>query len=232
MSFKSKNFTLYLIVILITSCVLWAVEPCVALESTKPGKPIFTIEYPEIIDSSRDGLYLNITNPQFTPYTDDGFEINLYYEAQIRKQGWVDTPWIPVINTRPYIEQSNVQYTIIALPISHNNLDVRVRALVGTVTHNPNNPDAAFTAWYEFKGVEGDWSDIQPVTLNWPTFSPSVLFPSNTSPDNTDSLTPSSLNPNFDDKAVWSIAGVGLLVVVLVVGVVLVIIAVVLSVIP
>ncbi|MDR0461099.1 MAG: hypothetical protein LBH62_06685 [Nitrososphaerota archaeon] len=190
MSVKSKNFTLYLISILVASCVLLAVEPCVAPELTKPDKPIFTIEYPEIIDFASDGLNLNITNQPFTPYTDDdGFEINLYYEAQIRKQGWVDTPWTPVINTRPYIEQSNLQYTIIALPISQN-LDVRVRALVGTVIQHPSTAESPAPVPFEFKGVEGDWSDIQPVILNWTTFSPTSSLPSSTSPVNTNPSTP------------------------------------------
>ena len=190
MSFKSKNFTLCLIVILVALCVLLSVESCVAPELTKPDRPIFTMEYPEIIDVHGGDLYLNITNPPFTPYTDDdGFEINLYYEAQIRKQGWVDTPWTPVINTRPYIEQSNSQYTIISLPISQN-LDVRVRALVGTVIHHPSTAEVPTPVPFEFKGVEGDWSDVQPVTLNWPTSSPSSSLPSSTSPANTNPLEP------------------------------------------
>jgi len=163
--------------------VLLTVESCAAPESTKPDKPIFTIEYPPVIDFASDGLNLNITNQPFTPYTDDGFEVNLYYEAQIRKQGWVDTPWTPVINTRPYIEQSNAQYTIIGLPISQN-LDVRVRALVGLLS----TP-------FEFKGVEGDWSDIQIVTINQPTSSPTSSLPSNTSPANTNPSTP---NPSSE----------------------------------
>jgi len=218
MGLKSKNFTLCLLAILVALCVLLAVEPCVAREPTKPDKPIFTIEYPEIIDFTSDGLNLKITNQPFVSYTDDGFEVNLYYEAQIRKQGWVDTPWTPVINTRPYIEQSNAQYTVIALPIGQN-LDVRVRALVGSLSIP-----------FEFKGVEGDWSDIQMVTINRPPSLPTSSLPSNTSPADTNPLTPSPLEPDFDDKAVWSIAGVMLLVVVVLVGVgvVLVIIVVVL----
>jgi hypothetical protein len=215
MSFKSKNFTLYLIVMLVASCVLLAVEPCVAPELTKPDIPIFAIEYTESIDFTNGHLHLNITHQSFTPYTDDGSEVNLYYEAQIRKQGWIDFPWTPVINTRPYIEQSNAQYTIIDLPISQS-LDVRVRALIGSLS----TP-------FEFKGVEGDWSYIL-VTINRPTSSPVSSLPSNTSPADMNPLLPSPLEPDFDDKVVWSIAGIMLLAVVLGVGVVvLVIIAVV-----
>jgi hypothetical protein len=228
MSFKSKNFTLYLIVILVALCVLLAVEPCVAPEPTKPDKPIFAIEYPEAIDFTSEGLNLNITNQPFTPYTDDGSEINLYYEAQVKIPGRAE--WWPAVNIIvPYVMQTySQQYTMIPLP-PQPNMDIRVRALVGTVIHHPSTADAPAPVPIEFKGVEGDWSDIQIVTINQPTSSPASSLPSSTSPANTNPLMPSTLEPDFDDKAVWSIAGVMLLaVVVLVVGVVLVIIAVVL----
>jgi hypothetical protein len=201
-----------------------------SLAQTKPDTPTFTIEYPLILDFNSDGLNLNITNKPFTPYTDHGYEVNLYYEAQIRKQGWVDSSWAAVINApTPYVKQSDSQYTVIPLPISHN-LDVRVRAVVGTVIDIPYNPDTPYSARYEFKGVEGDWSNIQIVTINLPTSPPTSSLPSNTSPANTNPSTPnpSLLEPDFDNNAVWSIAGVALLVVViLVVGIVLVVVGVV-----
>jgi hypothetical protein len=218
-----RKCTVLLFITCLVASSLLVVLPASLAQTTKPSTPIFTIEYPAIIEVHSGGLYLNITNQPFTPYTDDGSEINLYYEAQIRKQGWVDTSWTPVINTRPYIEQSDTQYTIIDLPISQN-LDVRVRALLGTVIHNPNNPDAAFTAWYEFKGVENDWSDIQVVTINWPTSAPS-----NTSPANTDTPMPSQLESGFDGKVKWTIGGFVLLTVIMfVVLVVMVIVMVIL----
>ena len=225
MSFKSKNFTLYLIVILVASCVLLTVEPCVAPEPTKPDKPTFTIEV------SDDDIYLNITNEPFTPYTDNGSEINLYYEAYIKRQGAVDSFWTTT-NLPPfhYVMQTDSQYTKLYVGTQFNqNLDVKVRAVVGTIIHLPYDPDSPFSARYEFKGVEGKWSNTQTITINRSTSSPTSSLPSNTSPDSTNPLMPSPLEPDFDDKAVWSIAGVMLLaVVVLVVGVVLVIIAVVL----
>jgi hypothetical protein len=226
MSFKSKNFALCLLVILGASCVLLAVEPCVAPEPTKPDRPIFAIEYPAIIDSS--GLYLNITNQPFTPYADNGYEINLYYEAQVKIPG--RNEWWPAVNVLvPYVMQTYYQqYTMIPLP-PQSNMDIRVRALVGTVIKHPSTVESPAPVPIEFRGVEGDWSDIQIVTINQPTSSPTSSLPSNTSSANTNPLMPSPLEPDFDDKAVWSIAGVMLLVVVaLGVGVVLVIVAVVL----
>jgi hypothetical protein len=197
-----------------------------SLAQTKPAKPTFTLEV------SDGDVYLNITNQPFTPYTDNGSEINLYYEAYIKKQGAVDSSWTTT-NTPPfhYVIQTDSQYTKLYVGTQFNqNLDVKVRAVVGTIIHLPYDPDSPFSARYEFKGVEGDWSDTQIVPLNRPAPSSTASFPVTFPPVNTSPANPNPSTPNQPDTNNSGLFGfvswVGVVVVVLLCVVVVVLLAV------
>jgi hypothetical protein len=214
-----RKYTIIMLITCLAASSLLMILPASLAQTTKPATPTFTIEY------SDNEILLKITNQPFTPYTENGLTVNLYYEAQVKRQGAVDSLWTSANpSPTPYVLQTDSQYTIIPIGVGHN-ADVRVRAVVGTVIDIPYNPDAPYSARCEFKGVEGDWSHTQTVTLNRPTFS----SPSSTSPANTNPSTPfpSQFEPDFDVKPVWSIFGAVLLAVIaLAVVVVLVVVGI------
>jgi hypothetical protein len=104
--------------------------------------------------------------------------------------------------------QTDSQYTMLCIPVFRDGqkLDIQVRALAGSVIHHPG---AIIFAQYEFRGVEGDWSNIQTLTFSRPSFAPTVLLPVtappvNTSPANQNPSTPNQ--PNTDSPSLFGFA--------------------------
>ena len=177
-----KCVVLMLVTVLMVSNLL-VILPA-SLAQTKPATPIFTVEY------LGNEWFLKITNQPFTNSV-NGAVVCLYYEAQVKRQG-VDDQWWPAVNIIvPYVMQTDSQqYTMIPFSV-HNNLDVRVRALVGTVIYHPSSVESPAPVPIEFKGVEGDWSETLTVTSDLLM----SLFPSNTPTySNPNPLTPNPLN--------------------------------------
>jgi len=215
-----KCVVLLLVAVLVVSSLLMILP--VSLAQTKPAKPTFTIEYPDEYDQ----YYLKIKNQPFTPYTNNGATVNLYYQARYKDPHGDEWGFI---NYSPseYVKQIESQeHSIITIGARDGQeIDVQVRALVGTVTWVPHY--ISIYGHWEFEGVESDWSNTQTVPLNQPTSSPTSSFPVNTSPTKPNPSTPNQSNienPGLFGFASW--VGVALVVLLSVVVVLLVIIAV------
>jgi hypothetical protein len=178
-----KCAALLLITCLVISSLL-VILP-VSLAQTKPAAPTFTVEYP----GEYAQTYLKIKNQPFTSYTSNGGTVNLYYQARY-KDPYGDEWWFISYAPSEYVKQTDQEYSIINIGARDGEkIDVQVRALVGTVTWIPHY--ISNYGYWEFEGVEGDWSDTQTVPLNQPTSSHTAALPVNTPPVNT-----STANPN------------------------------------
>ena len=154
-----------------------------------------TITYPGYHEENKT-IYIVIKNQPVIPYKNDkGETMNLYYEYCYRGH-YSDSVW-----TFPYPQyygQSDLEYTMIpfkGVP-SSGQVDVRVRALIGTLTQRQPLPgfESGDGTYYSFEGVEGDFGVV--------TVSRDLLFstvwPSSTVfPTNTETLDP-TLSDNFN----------------------------------
>jgi hypothetical protein len=221
-----RKCTVLVLVTVLVASSLMVVLPA-SLAQTKPATPTFTIEYPDEYAQH----YLKIKNQPFAPYTSNGATVNLYYQARYKVPNG-DEWWF--INYAPseYVLQTDSQdYSIITIgQRDGHQIDVQVRALVGTITYVPSHLGIMYGYW-EFKGVESDWSSTQTVTLNPPTSLPASPSSSNT-PYPSATQNPSSPNqPNTDSPSLFGLAswiGIALVILLCVVVVLLAIIAAVL----
>ena len=198
----SKKFTLA-IVFTLTVFGLLMVEPCVATVN-KPVTPTFTLEEisspydvpPTYTTDPYTGetiltnpgyhvenktTYIKIKNQHFTQ-PNNGSTFYLYYQYRYKghysSDAWHLVPYAP----EDYIKQTDSEHTLIPFSAPSGQVDVQVRALIGFVTYIPNYMAPGGFAYYEFNGVEGDWSNTQTLTFDPLTSSP-VLPSSPTNPD-------------------------------------------------
>ena len=204
----SKYRVFVLIAILTTSSLLTSLP--ISLAQTRPTVPTFTIveisspyDVPptyttnpytgETVLSSQGyhvenkTTYLKVKNQHVTQ-PNNGSTLYLYYQYRYKgsysNNAWHLVPYAP----EDYIKQTDSEHTLIPFSAPSGQIDVQVRALIGFVTYIPNYMAPGGFAYYEFNGVEGDWSNTQTLT-----FDPSPSSPVLPSP-------PSNLDPSTSNQ--------------------------------
>jgi hypothetical protein len=211
------------------------VTPCVAVDVVKPMVPSFTVQevaqpydvppstvtivdpytgeetittYPGYTVENKT-IYLVVKNQPFTPYKNGkGEMMNLYYYYAYRGHyyegggGW---SW----GRFQYYAQSDSEYTFIhfdgTIP-SNGKIDIKVRALVGTLSLRNPIPglDSSGNFYFSFEGVEGDYSYVTVsrdmiLSTTWPSSS---VFP--TSSENPDPSTSDDFHSPPSQQSPWA----------------------------
>jgi hypothetical protein len=205
---RSSVALVFILVLSASSLIM--VKPEHALASiTKPSVPEFTVE---LISSPPDSHFVNktievtIKNQPFVPYYDDssGWNISFYYDVRIKTN---DVNWSDLYLIEDVPARSNDEYTILAYPSEQpvventyilgdrmrdfppgTQVDFQVEAMIGYVHRvlNPNATNQLEMYPYVFTGEASGWSNIQTITVNDSTPSPT---PSQL-PSSAPSLTP------------------------------------------
>jgi hypothetical protein len=215
MCLNKKSVLLLTFLLAVLGMVL--VESSVAYE-TKPATPTFTVE--EITQSydvppsytkdpytgetithpgytvENKNIYIKIKNQPLTQ-PNNGSILYLYYQYRYKGHYSNDDWYLVPSNPKEYFEQTDSEYTRIPyydkLPRKEQ-VDIEVRALIGVVEYVSNYMPPVFAAHYEFRGVEGDWSNTVVVTFDPLTFT--TLPPNNLAPSTLHSSTPSVPSTN------------------------------------
>jgi hypothetical protein len=205
----NRFLALSLIFLLLSSLIALTITPVTAQAGYKPTVPQFNVK---LIDNSIDVppystttvdqytgkettttypghrtknwiVEITISNQLFTPYKKDGYEVNRYYNIQVKGHFGDEQAWRGIGGSSPF----NSQYTVLlgngltgnltGLYINHYDvgvqLDFRVKEIVAY-----DGPDIGgrgpFYPIYEFVVVSSsDWSHIQTITMTDGTVSSS-----------------------------------------------------------
>ena len=209
-----KLFSLVLI-LAVSGLSLMITKPAAA-QISKPSVPEFSIK---VIDySETKAIELSIKNQPFTPYTDNGQAISLYYNVHFKlhnSASWTamyycgdvfpthsDSDYIRLVyplqlasssGSSYYLLKEVAGYYYILLEIPFNEqMDFRVQAMEGILTSS------------SFTGQTSDWSNVQTLTIPRESTSPS--------PDPTPTMTPPT--PDTPDSSwivIWPLLAVVLL---------------------
>jgi hypothetical protein len=172
-----------------------------------------TITYPGYHVENKT-TYIVIKNQPFTSYTNDkGQWVALLYEYSYKGHYASEGNWIG--SYPQYFGQADSEYTMIpfkglsVLP-SGGQMDIRVRALIGTLSgRSPIPPESGDRDYYSFDGVAGDYSII---TVSSSDLIASASLPSSSvpsAPENSDvsttpSTPPTSNPPNPQPQTPWT----------------------------
>jgi len=174
----------------------------VAQAASKPSVPEFTVKYvnhpiqwePTTTTNPYTGettitnpggtsdhwvIEVTIKNQKFTSTKDSsGSWTQLFYNVGYK--GRFENEWqtYPAIPSSGYVSASKSDTTVIELPFwfsanvpNGGLIDVKVQALIGTqYSQEVNMPWT--TNWHTFQGEMGEWSDIQTLTINHDTVTP------------------------------------------------------------
>jgi len=193
----NKVLAMFVIFVLLSGLFVFSVKPVVVQAVSDLSVPQFSVK------QVADKLEVTIKNQPFTPYTDKGKEINLYYIIEYSGSSsgnWQH--WVPAI--RPVPVQSGSQYTVVSNPDQKSypvgwQLYFRVRAVVGTLyIANEGMSENVFMGIKVYGvtyDVVSDYSDVQTITI---VDNPSSSAPSQTTPPPTNPSTPP---PSTSDPA-------------------------------
>jgi len=133
----NKFLTISLIVLLLSSLLVFSIKPSDAQTASKPEVPQFNITF--VPDNN--SVEVSIKNQQFTPYTDElGRKCNLYYMVEVKghleENNWRTFSYqnYPDLQDRVrFIFPSESEYTVVSSGTHGTNsqLDLRVKAFAG-----------------------------------------------------------------------------------------------------